>query len=64
MIVNLFKVITNPKKGLIFLCRHDRKTICADPLLASPGSNTTRTIIFSEKYDHVILFDHVIRRKL
>lgn len=44
--------------------RHDRKTINVDPLADSVGSNTTRTIINSKKYDHAVLYDHVVRTKI
>lgn len=58
-----FKAITDPVKGLIFINRHDRKHISVDPSLESPGSNTTRSIVYSNRYDHVVLYDHVMRNK-
>lgn len=59
----LFQVLTDPKKGLLFQNLHDRKQITVDPLAETPGSNTTRTIIYSKKYDHIVLYDHIVRRK-
>lgn len=59
-----FQVITDPIKGLIFMSRHDRKRLTVDPSLDTPGSNSTRTIIFSDRYDHVVLYDHIIRAKI
>lgn len=59
-----YKVITNPIQGLIFISRHDRKHILVDPTLETPGSNTTRTIVYSDRYDHVVLYDHVVRMKI
>lgn len=57
-----YKVLSDPVRGLIFLNRHDRKIICPDPVLSSPGSNTTRTVIISSpRYDHCVLYDHVLR---
>lgn len=58
-----YKVISDPMQGLIFLNRHDRKVICPDPALVSPGTNTTRTIIVNSlRYNHCILYDHVLRK--
>lgn len=58
-----YKVISDPMQGLIFLNRHDRKVICPDPALVSPGTNTTRTIILNSlRYNHCILYDHVLRK--
>lgn len=57
------QVITDPVKGLIFISRHDRKHISVDPALEIPGNNTTRTIIDTNLYDHVVLYDHVMRMK-
>lgn len=59
-----FQTIVDPDVGLIFMNRHDRREIIVDPLAKSPGSNTTRTVIESDLYDHVVLFDHVLRTKL
>lgn len=59
-----YKVLSDPKSGLIFLNRHDRKTMCTDPILESPGSNTTRTLVESTRYPHVVLYDHTIRRMI
>lgn len=58
-----FKVVTKPRKGLIFVCRIDRRTIAVDPLLHSPGISTTRIEFKSPKYEHAVLFDHVPRSK-
>lgn len=60
----ILQVITDPIKGLIFISRHDRKQIIVDPSLETPGNNTRRTIIFSDRYDHVVLYDHIVRTKI
>lgn len=60
-----FKVIADPHKGLTFLNRHDRKVICPDPNLISPGINTTSTILInSARYNHCVLYDHVLRKMI
>lgn len=59
-----YKVISDPKIGLIFMNRHDRKTICPDPKLEKPGTNTTRTLISSPRYEHVVLYDHTLRKMI
>lgn len=51
----------DPERGLIFKNRHDRKDLIVDPMAASPGPNTTRILVESPEYDHVVLFDHVKR---
>lgn len=58
-----FKSITDPNVGLIFESRHDRHQILVDPH-SKPGNGTTRTIVYSPHYDHVVLFDHVVRNKI
>ncbi|XP_026472482.1 uncharacterized protein C4orf22 homolog [Ctenocephalides felis] len=60
---NNYKAIVDPHRGLLFQNRHDRLIICPDPSLPSPGSNTTRTRIFTDRYEHVVLYDHVVRSK-
>lgn len=58
-----YKPISDPIGGLCFICRHDRKLIRVDPTLEVPGSNTTRTVVQSERYEHVVLYDHLMRLK-
>lgn len=58
-----FKVISDPTLGLIFESRHDRHQILMDPLAESSGG-TTRTRVRSGDYDHVVLYDHVVRNKI
>lgn len=58
-----YKVISDPIQGLTFLNRHDRKIICPDPALSSPGTNTIRTVILnSNRYNHCVLYDHILRK--
>lgn len=58
-----YKTISDPIKGLSFICRHDRKIVLVDPTLDDPGSNTTRLVVDSDKYDHIVLYDHIVRMK-
>ncbi|XP_067008934.2 cilia- and flagella-associated protein 299-like [Anabrus simplex] len=58
-----YKAILDPNRGLLFQNRNDRKVVCVDPDQPSPGSNTNRIRIYTPKYAHVILYDHVVRRK-
>nr|CAD7460476.1 unnamed protein product [Timema tahoe] len=58
-----YKAIIDPVKGLLFQNRHDRKVVCVDPNLPTPGTNSTRIIVKSTTYEQVVLYDHVVRRK-
>lgn len=60
---NNFKAITDPVRGLIFECRHDRQQLFIDPS-GEAGSGSTRTVVKSNHDNHVVLFDHVIRSKI
>ncbi|KAG4076513.1 hypothetical protein HA402_011329 [Bradysia odoriphaga] len=57
-----FKAVADPVRGLFFECRHDRKPIYVDPF-GDVGSGSTRTVVKSSYFSHVVLFDHVIRSK-
>ncbi|XP_071446994.1 cilia- and flagella-associated protein 299-like [Hetaerina americana] len=59
-----FRVILDPKRGVIFQHRHDRKTISTDPQLDSPGCSTVRVIVSDSGYEQVVLYDHLARKKL
>ncbi|XP_029664357.1 cilia- and flagella-associated protein 299-like [Formica exsecta] len=56
--------IVDPKHGLVFKNIHDRQVITVDSTAASPGVDTTRVRIHCPFYEHVILYDHVIRSKI
>ncbi len=58
-----FKAIADPKRGLIFESKHDRYQFSIDPLKV-PGHGTTRTVVRNSRYDHVVLYDHVVSGKL
>ncbi|XP_070158115.1 cilia- and flagella-associated protein 299 [Polyergus mexicanus] len=56
--------IVDSKRGLLFKNIHDRQVITVDPTVVSPGIDTTRVRIHCPFYEHVILYDHVIRSKI
>ncbi|KAF5307689.1 hypothetical protein FQR65_LT06744 [Abscondita terminalis] len=58
-----YKVFVDPNRGLLFQNRFDRKLVCVDPA-ASPGTNTTRIRIMTDMYEHIVLYDHVIRQRI
>ncbi|XP_011137250.1 uncharacterized protein C4orf22 homolog [Harpegnathos saltator] len=56
--------IVDTERGLLLKNIHDRQTITVDPAAASPGIHTTRVRIHCPFYEHVILYDHVVRSKI
>lgn len=58
-----YQPIIDPKHGLLFKNCHDRHLINVNPEASSPGVCTTRIRIFCLEYEHVILYDHIIRSK-
>lgn len=59
-----FIPIVDPDRGLLFKTVHDRHLITVDPHAASPGIDTTRIRIHCPFYEHVILYDHLVRSKI
>ncbi|XP_054845533.1 cilia- and flagella-associated protein 299 [Eublepharis macularius] len=58
-----YQVIAENTCGLLFKNKSDRKIINVDPKVF-PGDNTTRTPIETDHYLQVVIYDHVLRRKL
>ncbi|XP_061440777.1 cilia- and flagella-associated protein 299 isoform X2 [Rhineura floridana] len=58
-----YQVIAENVCGVLFKNKSDRKVINVDPK-AYPGDNTTRTPIETDLYLQVVIYDHVLRRKL
>ncbi|KAG5897538.1 hypothetical protein JTB14_004313 [Gonioctena quinquepunctata] len=58
-----YKVQLDPEQGLIFQNRYDRKIINPAPGV-NPGANTTRKRIYTDLYELVIIFDHVVRQRI
>ncbi|KAK2576257.1 hypothetical protein KPH14_005623 [Odynerus spinipes] len=56
-----YEPIIDTKYGLLLKNIHDRKYINTDPKATTPGVDTTRVRVYSDAYEHVILYDHVIR---
>lgn len=59
-----FAVVNDPSYGLLFMHKGDRKMICVDPLQEKFQMNAKRTMAHSDKFGHVIFYDHIIRRKI
>lgn len=49
--------------GFLFKCRRDRKVINVDPG-AELDERTARHVIDTHEYMHVVIYDHVLRRKM
>uniref|UniRef100_A0A8C5WQK7 Cilia- and flagella-associated protein 299 n=1 Tax=Laticauda laticaudata TaxID=8630 RepID=A0A8C5WQK7_LATLA len=58
-----YQVIAENACGLLFKNKSDRKIINVDPK-AFPGDNTTRIPIKTDLYLQVVIYDHVLRRKI
>ncbi|XP_055857514.1 cilia- and flagella-associated protein 299-like [Episyrphus balteatus] len=58
-----YAIINDHDHGLIFMHKGDRKKIFVNQDKGSGHANATRTMVFSPKYGHVILYDHIIRKK-
>ncbi|XP_038196110.1 cilia- and flagella-associated protein 299 isoform X1 [Arvicola amphibius] len=57
-----YQVMADNPEGLLFKYKRDRKILNVDPK-AQPGDNSARIPIQTELYMHVVLFDHISRRK-
>lgn len=57
-----FQVIDDDERGVTFKNKRDRKVIDVDPG-ARPGDNSARFEIKTDEYRHVVLYDHVSRRR-
>nr|XP_003226940.1 PREDICTED: uncharacterized protein C4orf22 homolog isoform X1 [Anolis carolinensis] len=58
-----YQVIAEDVCGILFKNKADRKIINVDPK-DYPGDNTTRAPIKTDLYLQVVIYDHVLRRKL
>ncbi|KAI9585363.1 cilia- and flagella-associated protein 299-like isoform 1-T1 [Glossina fuscipes fuscipes] len=59
-----YAVVHDVEYGLIFMHKGDHKKICVDISRELYSKNCTTTMYFSEKYGHVIFYDHIIRKKI
>jgi len=58
-----FQVIAENTSGILFKSKRDRKIINVDPKASNPGDNSVRTPIETQMYTHVVIYDHITRRK-
>ncbi|CAL6004387.1 Conserved_hypothetical protein [Hexamita inflata] len=59
-----FELMADNEAGFLFKCRRDRKIINVDPA-ATLDEKTQRFVIdSSHEYMHVVIYDHVLRRKM
>ena len=57
-----WRVITDDERGILFKNTRDGKIIDVDPK-AKSGDNTTRFDVKTDEYYHVVLYDHLTRRR-
>ncbi|XP_008334055.1 cilia- and flagella-associated protein 299 [Cynoglossus semilaevis] len=55
-----FEVIYDDPGGLLFRNKRDKKVLNVDPE-SGPGEDSSRTILQSDLYLHVTIYDHIIR---
>uniref|UniRef100_UPI0037E7FFE6 cilia- and flagella-associated protein 299 n=1 Tax=Semicossyphus pulcher TaxID=241346 RepID=UPI0037E7FFE6 len=55
-----YEVIYDDPNGLLFKNKRDRKILNVDPW-AGPGEDSSRTLLQSDLYIHVVIYDHNIR---
>jgi hypothetical protein len=58
----IWTVITDDERGILFKHNRDGKVVDVDPL-ARPGDNTTRFDVRTDEYHHVVLYDHITRKR-
>ncbi|KAF7257531.1 hypothetical protein EG68_04258 [Paragonimus skrjabini miyazakii] len=58
-----YTVLAENPNGLLFKNKRDRKILNVDPSAPTPGDNSTRTVISTEKYLQAVIYDHITRRK-
>ncbi|CAL8104993.1 unnamed protein product [Calicophoron daubneyi] len=58
-----YTVLAENANGLLFKNKRDRKIINVDPTASTPGDNSTRTVISTERYLQAVIYDHITRRK-
>ncbi|CAH8440998.1 unnamed protein product [Dicrocoelium dendriticum] len=58
-----YTVLAENPAGLLFKNKRDRKVINVDPTAPTPGDNSMRTVITTERYLQAVIYDHITRRK-
>lgn len=59
-----YLVVHNVEYGLIFMHKGDHKKVCVDISKELYSKNCSRSMHFSERYGHVVFYDHVVRKKI
>lgn len=59
-----YLVVHNVEYGLIFMHKGDHKKVCVDISKELYSNNCSRSMHFSERYGHVVFYDHVVRKKI
>lgn len=59
-----YEPIIDSTRGLLFKNSRDRNIIYVDPYMSFHGIGTNRETIRSEGYEHVVLYDHLLRSKM
>ncbi|CAM6083982.1 unnamed protein product [Calypogeia fissa] len=57
-----WQVIADNETGILFKNKKDRKILNVDPAV-TPGDLSTRIVVKTHEYKHVIIFDHITRRQ-
>ncbi|KAH7283625.1 hypothetical protein KP509_34G016500 [Ceratopteris richardii] len=58
-----FQVVADSADGLQFKNKKDRKILIVDPN-REPGDNSSRTVIETDEYEQVVIYDHSTRRRV
>lgn len=59
-----YQPIIDGRKNFYFKNIHDRHFIYINPNISFPGIGTYRKIIHSQGYEDIVLYDHILRKKL
>ncbi|EFO61455.1 hypothetical protein GL50803_0021110 [Giardia duodenalis] len=60
---NTFEIIADNEEGFLFKCKRDRKVINVNPTAVN-DDKTVRHVIDTHEYMHVVIYDHILRRKI
>ncbi|MCO5569422.1 hypothetical protein L7F22_023134 [Adiantum nelumboides] len=58
-----YQVVADSADGLLFKNKKDRKILVVDPN-KEPGDNSTRTMVETDEYKQVVIYDHSTRRRV
>ena len=63
LVTENFELMADNEAGFLFKCQRDRKIINVDPA-ATLDEKTQRHVIDTHEYTHVVIYDHLLRRKM